>query len=63
MSISKIGIIFVPLFFLISDLLEPKVEICLRYFLDKNSPKQPLCLLRTLRVPQCFDEFFDSKNL
>ena len=42
MSILKIGIILVPLFFPISYLLEPKVEICLRYFMAKNSQKQPL---------------------
>ena len=40
----------------------PKIEICLKQFSDKNCRKQPVCLLRTLRVPQCFDEFFDSKH-
>ena len=62
MSLLKV-VYWVLLVFLICELKVPKIEICLKYFLDKNSPKQPLCLLRTLRVPQCFDEFFDSKNL
>ena len=43
MSISKVDILVVPLFFLISYLLLPKIEICLKYFLDKNAQKQPLC--------------------
>ena len=33
----KIDITIVPLFFQMSDLLVPKIEICLKYFLDKNS--------------------------
>ena len=33
----------VPSFVLISYLLVPKIEICLKYFMDKNSKKQPLC--------------------
>ena len=41
MSIFKVGITEVPLFFQILYLLLPKIEICRRYFLAKNSPKQP----------------------
>ena len=41
MSILKV-IYSVPLFFQISYLLLPNIEICLKYFLDKNSQKQPL---------------------
>ena len=62
MSLLKV-VYWVLLVFLICVLKVPKIEICLKYFLDKNPTKQPLCLFRTLRVPQCFDEFFDSKNL
>ena len=32
----KIDITIVPLFFQMSDLLVPKIEICLKYFFDKN---------------------------
>jgi hypothetical protein len=42
MSTFKIGITEVPLFFQILYLLLPKIEISRRYFLAKNSPKQPL---------------------
>ena len=42
MSIFKVVIREVPLFFQILYLLLPKIEICRRYFLAKNSPKQPL---------------------
>ena len=31
------------IFFQISYPLVPKIKICLKYFLDKNSQKQPLC--------------------
>ena len=34
-----------PLFVLIFHLLIPKNEICLRYVLDKNSIKQPQCVV------------------
>ena len=42
MSILKVDITLVHWFFLIFQLLVPKIEICLKYFLDKNSPKRPL---------------------
>ena len=41
-STLKIDITKVTLLFQIFYLLEPKIGICLRYFLDKNSIKQPL---------------------
>ena len=43
MSILKVDKLIMPLFFLISYSLVPKIEICLKYFMDKNSKKQPLC--------------------
>ena len=43
LSTLKFDIVIVPLFFLSSYLLVPKIEICLKYFLDKNAQKQPLC--------------------
>ena len=43
MSISKVDKMIVVSFFMISYLLVPKIEICLKYFLDKNPKKQPLC--------------------
>ena len=36
----------VPLIFQMPYLLVPKIETCLKYFLDKNGPKQPLCIGR-----------------
>ena len=36
----------VPLIIQMSYLLVPKIEICLKYFLDKNGQKQPLCIGR-----------------
>ena len=39
----KIDRMKVPLFFLILYSLVSKIEICLKYFLDKNFQKQPLC--------------------
>ena len=30
--------------------LVPKIDICLKYFLDKNSQKQPLCVWKNFRV-------------
>ena len=39
----KIDSMKVPLFFLMFGLLVPKIEICLKYFLDKKFQKQPLC--------------------
>ena len=33
------------IFFQISYSFVPKIEICVKYFLDKNSPKQPWCCL------------------
>jgi hypothetical protein len=36
-----------PLFFQKFYSLVPKIEICLKYFLDKTSQKQPLCKSRT----------------
>ena len=36
----------VTLIFQMSYLLVPKIEICLKYFLDKNGQKQPLCIGR-----------------
>jgi hypothetical protein len=44
MSIFKV-IYLEPLFFQISYLLLPRIEICLKYFLDKNPQKQPLCVV------------------
>ena len=43
MSILKVDITIVPLFFLMLYALVPKIEICVKYFLDKNSQKEPLC--------------------
>ena len=43
MSISKVDKMIVLLFFMISYLLVPKMKNCLKYFLDKNLKKQPLC--------------------
>ena len=43
LSISKVDIVIVPLLYLISYLLVGKIEICLKYFLDKNAKKQTLC--------------------
>ena len=43
MSTFKIDITMRPLFSRISYLLVPKIEVCLKYFSDKNSPKQPQC--------------------
>ena len=43
MSILKVDITIVPLFFLISYSLVPRLEICLKYFLNKNSKTQTLC--------------------
>ena len=40
-SILKV-IYLMPLFFHISNLLVPKIEICLKYYLDKNPQKQSL---------------------
>ena len=48
MSILKV-IYLVPYYFQISYLLVPKIEICLKYFLDKNHKKQPLCAAKNLR--------------
>ena len=54
MSILKV-IYLAALFFQISYSLVPKIEICLKYFLDKNSQKQPLWKPRYLRL---FHEIF-----
>ena len=43
MSILKVDITIVSLFFVIYYAWVPKIEICLKYFLDKNSQKQPFC--------------------
>ena len=40
-SILKSDITIVPLCFLMFYLLVTKIEICLKYFLDKNPKKQP----------------------
>ena len=45
LSISKVDIVIVPLLYLISYLLVGKIEICLKYFLDKNTSKQPKQLI------------------
>ena len=42
MSIFKV-MCLVPSFFHFSNLLVLKIEICLKYFLDKNLQKQLLC--------------------
>ena len=42
MSILKVTFL-AALFFQISYSLVPKIEICLKYFLEKNFQKQPLC--------------------
>ena len=42
MSILKVDISIKGSSFLILYSLVPKLEICLKYFLDKNSQKQPL---------------------
>ena len=42
MSFLKV-IYLAALFFQISYSLVPKIGTCLKYFLDKNSQKQPLC--------------------
>ena len=44
MSILEVDIIIVHLFFLIFHFLGTKFEIRLKYFLDKNLQKQPLCI-------------------
>ena len=36
----------VPLIFQMFYLLVPEIEICLKYILDKNGQKQPLCIRR-----------------
>ena len=41
MSMLKVDMTIVPLFYLIYYSLVPKIETCLKYFLDKNPPKQP----------------------
>ena len=43
MSILKVGITIVPLFFLNSYSLVPKLVICLKYFLNKDDNTQTLC--------------------
>ena len=45
MSILKVDIKIVPLFFQIFYSLLPKIEICFKYFFDKNPKKQSLCPL------------------
>ena len=45
----KIYITKVSLLFQIFNLLVPKIEICLKYFSDKNSQKQPMCVARIRR--------------
>ena len=40
-SILIVDITIVPLCFLISYVFVSKIEICLKYFLDKNPKKQP----------------------
>ena len=41
-STFKIDITKVPLHFQISYFFVPKIEICMKYFLDKSLQKQPL---------------------
>ena len=43
LSILKVVITRVPLFFPILHSLVPTIEICLRWFMDKNCPKRPKC--------------------
>ena len=43
MSILKVDITIVPLFFLIFYSLIPILEICLKYFLNKIFKNQTLC--------------------
>ena len=50
MSILKVDITIVSLFFVIYYAWVPKIEICLKYFLDKNSQKQPLWLPSSLML-------------
>ena len=44
MSILKVDMTIVPLFYLIYYSLVPKIEICLKYFLDKKFPKAAIVI-------------------
>ena len=45
MSILNIDYLVATYIFSFFNSLVPKIDICLKYFLDKNSYKQPLCLV------------------
>ena len=51
MSILKVDITIVPLLFLFFYSFEPRIEICLKNFLDKNSPKKSMCMPCALWAP------------
>ena len=63
----KIDITIVPLFFQMSDLLVPKIEICLKYFLDKKLPKAAIVICmksnQILSSSKCIEQKFDIAYL
>ena len=48
-STFKIDTTIVPLFYQTFYLLVPKIEICLKYVLEKKSQKEPFAMLDILR--------------
>ena len=50
MSILNIDYLVATYIFSFFNSLVPKIDICLKYFLDKNSQKQPLCVWKNFRV-------------
>ena len=52
MSILKVDITIVPLFFLIYYALVPKLEICLKYFLDKFPKAAIMTSFKSYALPQ-----------
>ena len=57
----KFDITKMPLFFQISSSLVSKIEICLKYFLDKISLKQPLCIRN--KIGQIFSNVIQKSEL
>jgi hypothetical protein len=58
----EIDITKVPLFFQIFYLLVSKIEICLKYFLDKNLPKQPLWAALSASGPLWLFQSYEIKS-
>ena len=59
-STFKIDISKVPLLFRISYSLVPKIEICIKYFSDKNSQNQPLWMPGRAAFPSRYQLLFQQ---